>query len=116
VLEPALVEIEVDWWNVGDPKYIGTIPLSGDPRCVAAQSHSCWPPAAVMSGIIAKVGAAARLSQSAAVRAAPASLAPRLRPAAELATWLAPGSAFRDAAPPASDTLTHCGSTDFSAS
>jgi hypothetical protein len=67
VLEPALVEIEVDWRIVGDPKYIGTIPLSGDPRCVAAQSHSSWPPVAVMSGIIAKVGAAARLSQSAAV-------------------------------------------------
>ena len=106
-------------WNALISKYIGTIPLSGDPRCAAVQSHCGWPLVAVMSAMTAKVGAAARLSQSAAARA---TAAPSSRPAAgrvgvvSLAHGFAAASRFRKAASPASDTLTHCGSGAASAS
>jgi hypothetical protein len=54
-------------WNALISKYIGTIPLSGDASCAAEQSMSGGPPATlVSSATIAKVGAAARHSQSAA--------------------------------------------------
>src|SRR5713226_3253473 len=59
-------------WKALISKYIGTIPLSGDASCAAKQSLSSGPPprTPVSSGMIAKVGAAARHSQSAAPRAA----------------------------------------------
>src|SRR5260370_40734259 len=59
-------------WKTLISKYIGTIPLSGDASCAAEQSISVGPPATtpVSSAMIAKVGAAARLSQPAAPRAA----------------------------------------------
>ena len=96
-------------------RYIGTIPLMSDPCCVAEQSGSAPPPkTAVTNAIVAKVGAAARLSQSAAARAA--APPPPLPPIEIVAHGCAPASGFRKAASPASDTLTHCGSGDFSAS
>ena len=68
----------------------------------------------------AKVGAAARPSQSAAPRAAAAmSYADSAAGAAGgigLAHGFAPASRLRNAASPASDTLTHRGSTVVSAS
>src|SRR5207249_9018013 len=59
-------------WNAHISKYIGTIPLSGDASCAAEQSISGDPPPStpVSSAMIAKVGAAARYSQSAAPVAA----------------------------------------------
>src|SRR5262245_66231429 len=56
-------------WKALISMYIGTMPLSGD---AAAQSTSCGPPprTPVRSAMIAKAGAAARHSQSAAPRAA----------------------------------------------
>jgi hypothetical protein len=56
-------------WKALISKYIGTIPLSGDASCAAEQSISGGPPPR-SSAMIAKVGAAARHSQSAAPRAA----------------------------------------------
>ena len=54
-------------WKALISKYIGTIPLSGDASCAAAQSMSGGPPPKpVSSAMMAKVGAAARHSQSAA--------------------------------------------------
>jgi hypothetical protein len=55
-------------WKALISKYIGTIPLSGDASCAAEQSISGAPPprTAVSSAMMAKVGAAARHSQSAA--------------------------------------------------
>jgi len=55
-------------WKALISKYIGTIPLSGDASCAAEQSISGGPPprTPVNSAMIAKVGAAARHSQSAA--------------------------------------------------
>jgi hypothetical protein len=53
-------------WKALISKYIGTIPLSGDASCAAEQSKSAGPPrTAVSSAMMAKVGAAARHSQSA---------------------------------------------------
>ena len=59
-------------WKTLISKYIGTIPLSGDASCAAEQSISGGPPprTPVSSAMMAKVGAAARDSQSAAPRAA----------------------------------------------
>ena len=59
-------------WKTLISRYIQTIPLSGDASCAAAQSRS-WGPAPstpVVSAMMAKVGAAARHTQSAAPRAA----------------------------------------------
>jgi hypothetical protein len=54
-------------WNALISKYIGSIPLSGDASCAAEQNMSGGPPPKpVSSAMIAKVGAAARLSQPAA--------------------------------------------------
>src|SRR5258706_5726526 len=55
-------------WKALISKYIGTIPPSCDAACAAEQSISGAPPprTAVSSAMIAKVGAAARHSQSAA--------------------------------------------------
>src|SRR5262249_6563977 len=55
--------------------YIGTMPLSGDVPSALEQSTSGWPRTPVSSAIMAKVGAAARDSQSMARRAATSSLA-----------------------------------------
>src|ERR1700694_3753048 len=55
-------------WKALISKYIGTIPLSGDASCAAAQSMSVGPSprTPVSSAMIAKVGAAARYRKSAA--------------------------------------------------
>src|SRR6266849_2075916 len=55
-------------WKALISKYIGTIPLSGDASYAAEQNMSGGPPprTLVSSAMIAKVGAAARPSQSAA--------------------------------------------------
>src|SRR5712664_2603679 len=55
-------------WNALISKYIGTIPLSGDASYAAEHSTSGGPPprTPVSSAMIAKVGAGARHSQSAA--------------------------------------------------
>jgi hypothetical protein len=57
-------------WKALISKYIGIIPLSGDVGSAAEQRRSGWPPTGtpVNSAIIAKVGAAARHSQSASRR------------------------------------------------
>jgi hypothetical protein len=62
-------------WEARISKYIQSIPLSGNAYCVAEQSISCWPPprTPVTNAIIAKVGAGARHTQSAAPSAAAAS-------------------------------------------
>jgi hypothetical protein len=54
-------------WKALISKYIGIIPLTGD-VCPAEHNISGWPPprAPVSSAMIAKVGAAARYSQSTA--------------------------------------------------
>jgi hypothetical protein len=54
-------------WKALISKYIGTIPLSGDAFWAAEQNISSGPPPGtlVSSAMIAKVGAAARHSQSA---------------------------------------------------
>ena len=59
-------------WKALISRYIGTIPLSGDASCAAEQSMSAElpPRTPVSSAMIAKVGAAARYSQSAAPIAA----------------------------------------------
>jgi hypothetical protein len=59
-------------WKALISTYIGTIPLSTDASCAPAQSISSGPPprTPVSSAMIAKVGAAARHSQSAAPRTA----------------------------------------------
>jgi hypothetical protein len=59
-------------WNALIKMYIHTVPFSGDACCAAAQSMSCGPPlrAAIRNAMIAKVGAAARHTQSAAPKAA----------------------------------------------
>ena len=59
-------------WKALISKYIGSIPLSGDAFCAAEQSVSGGPSPTtpVSSAMVAKVGAAARHSQSAAPRAA----------------------------------------------
>jgi CO/xanthine dehydrogenase Mo-binding subunit len=59
-------------WKALISTYIGTIPLSADASCAPAQNMSGGPPPTnpVSSAMIAKVGAAARHSQSAAPRAA----------------------------------------------
>src|SRR5713226_4100959 len=59
-------------WNALISKYIGTIPLSGDASCAVEQSISGGPPprTPLSSAMIAKVGAAARHSQSTAPSAA----------------------------------------------
>jgi hypothetical protein len=68
-------------WKALISKYIGTIPLSGDASCAAEQSMAGGPPSAdVSSAMIAKVGAAARHSQSVALRAAVLRLAQRTAP------------------------------------
>ncbi|QEX17981.1 hypothetical protein FRZ44_32850 [Hypericibacter terrae] len=51
-------------WKALISQYIGTMPPKGDPPCAAEQIMSAGPPAS--SAIAAKVGAAARQSQSAA--------------------------------------------------
>jgi hypothetical protein len=71
-------------WKALISKYIGTIPLSGDASCAAAQGMSGTPPprTAVSSAMIANAGAVARHSQSAAPRVAAlpiAALAPAVR-------------------------------------
>ena len=54
-------------WKALMSRYIGTIPPSGDAWCIAAQRKSGSPPLkAVSSAMMAKVGVAARHSQSAA--------------------------------------------------
>src|ERR1700738_1469111 len=64
-------------WKALISKYIGTIPLSGDASCAAEQSISAGPPprTPVGSAMMAKAGAAARHSQSAAPRTAALPLA-----------------------------------------
>ena len=58
-------------WKALISRYIRIIPLSGDACCMAAQRISGSPPLkAVSSAIMAKVGVAARHSQSAATWAA----------------------------------------------
>src|SRR5215813_2608595 len=58
-------------WNALISRYIGTIPLSGGVPCNVAHKASGWPPTRpVSSAMMANVGAAARLSQSAAPSAA----------------------------------------------
>jgi hypothetical protein len=59
-------------WKALINRFIGTIPLSGDASCPAEQSMSGGPPprTLVSGAMIAKVGAAARHSQSVAPRAA----------------------------------------------
>jgi hypothetical protein len=59
-------------WKALMSKYIGTIPLSGDASCAAEQSIAGEPLSRtpVSSAMMAKVGAAARHSQSAAPGAA----------------------------------------------
>jgi hypothetical protein len=59
-------------WKALISKYIGTIPLSGDASCAVEHIIAICPPprTPVSSAMIAKVGAAARHSQSAAPRAA----------------------------------------------
>ena len=64
-------------WKALINAYIGTIPLSGEAPCAAEQSTSDGPPRTVSSAMIAKVGAAARHSQSAAWRVAKSALALR---------------------------------------
>src|SRR5262245_63216752 len=56
-------------WKALISKYIETIPVSGDASCAAEQSTSVGPPpkTPVSSPMIAKVGAAARGSQSTAL-------------------------------------------------
>jgi len=58
-------------WTALISTYIGTIPPSGDASCAAEQSMSGAPPpkTPVSSAMSAKVGAAARQSQSAAPNA-----------------------------------------------
>jgi hypothetical protein len=58
-------------WKALISMYIQTIPLSGGASC-AAQNIFCWPPprTPVSNAMTAKVGAAARQTQSAAPRAA----------------------------------------------
>jgi hypothetical protein len=59
-------------WKALISPYIGVIPLSGNVCPAAEHRISGWPlPRAVSSAMIAKVGAAARLSQSIARRAHP---------------------------------------------
>jgi hypothetical protein len=69
-----------DEWKALISKYIEAIPFSGDAACVAEQRISGVPPMPVNSAMIAKVGVAARHSQSAAPRAAvalwPSQIAP----------------------------------------
>src|SRR4051794_37247291 len=61
-------------WNALISQYIGAIPPSGAACCAAEQSMSAGAPgAAASSAMTAKVGAAARHSQSAAPRAKPLS-------------------------------------------
>src|SRR5260370_36161434 len=59
-------------WKALISKYIGTIPLSDDESCAVEHIIAIFPPprTPVSSAMIAKVGAAARHSQSAAPRAA----------------------------------------------
>jgi hypothetical protein len=58
-------------WKALISRYVRTIPLSGDASCAAEQSMSEPPPKTpVSSAMTAKVGAAARHSQSAARKAA----------------------------------------------
>src|SRR6185369_3161596 len=59
-------------WTALISRYIGTIPLSGDASCAVAHIIAICPPprTPVSSAMIAKAGAAARHSQSAAPRAA----------------------------------------------
>jgi hypothetical protein len=52
-------------WNAAISKYIGIIPLSSDASCAAEQSTSRGPRTPISTAMIAKVGAAARHSQSA---------------------------------------------------
>src|ERR687892_666130 len=75
-------------WNALISKYIGTIPVSGDASCAAEQSISGGPPprTPVSSAMIAKLGAVARDSQSAAPKAAALSL-PAQAPA--VSRWVA---------------------------
>jgi len=64
-------------WTALISRYIWTIPLSGDASCAAEQSMLGMPPTPrtpVSSAMIAKVGAAARDSQSAKPRDAEAPL------------------------------------------
>jgi len=68
-------------WKALISKYIGTIPLSGDAPGAAEQSISGAPPRTpVSSAMIAKVGAAARYSQSAAPIAAALPSSQRIAP------------------------------------
>jgi hypothetical protein len=55
-------------WKAVISRYIATMPVSGDTPCAPAQRMSAAPPPRtdVSSAMSAKVGAAARLSQSAA--------------------------------------------------
>src|SRR3954447_5364966 len=63
---PEIIFSQGAEWKALISKYIGTIPLSGEAVCAAEQSTSgAPPPAPVNSAMIAKVGAAARYSQSA---------------------------------------------------
>jgi hypothetical protein len=67
-------------WKALISRYIQTMPLSGEVSCTAAQSRSWEPPPRmpVMSAMMAKVGAAARHTQSAAPKAAGAGHASRV--------------------------------------
>jgi hypothetical protein len=71
-------------WKALISKYIGIIPLSGDVCPAAEHKISGRPPprAPVSSAMIAKVGAAARYSQSTARRAATCPLSARIAPPA----------------------------------
>jgi hypothetical protein len=73
-------------WKALISKYIGTIPLSGDASCVAEQSISSGPPprTPVSSAMMAKVGAAARHSQSAAPIVAALPFSQRIAPETRL--------------------------------
>src|SRR5258708_3494103 len=70
-------------WKALLSKYIGIIPLSGDVCPAAEHKTSGWlPRAPVSSAMIAKVGAAARYSQSTARRAAACPPSGRIAPPA----------------------------------
>jgi hypothetical protein len=80
-------------WKALISKYIGTMPPNSEAPCVAEQSISGMPLPTILvsSAITAKVGAAARHSQSAAPRAA---LSPDPDPLEAAAMWGCPLEAF----------------------
>jgi len=103
-------------WNALISKYIGTIPVSGDP-CPAEQIISIGPPprTPVMSAMIAKVGVAARHSHLAMPSAVITERSAGRACVIGLAHVFVPASRFRKAASPASDTSTHFASGEASA-